>query len=75
MESGYEEKVTGTAAEVIKKLMENEGVPNQYQYAKMIGVSRQVVNKRLNHGNGDMRFSSFEDMASALGYEILLRKI
>lgn len=74
MEKGYEEKVTGTAAEAIKKLMENENVPNQYQYAKMMGVSRQTVNKRLNHGNGDMRFSSFKDMTSALGYEILVRK-
>lgn len=75
MERGYEEKVTGTAAEAIKKLMENEGVPNQYQYAKMLGASRQSVNKRLNHGKGDMRFSSFKDMAEVLGYEIFLRKM
>ncbi len=61
------------AAEIIRRLLEKEGL-NQQELADKIGVTRQTVSQALNRNRTSMRFDNFERMASALGYEIIMRK-
>lgn len=60
-------------AEIIRRLLEKEGV-NQKELAERMGVVRQNVSQALNRNTVSMRFDNFERMASALGYEIVVRK-
>lgn len=62
------------AAATIRQIMEKEDV-NQKELAEKMGCVRQNVNQILNRGTVNMRYDSFYRMASALGYEIILRKI
>lgn len=62
------------AAETIGQIMEREDV-NQKELAEKMGCVRQNVSQMLNRGTVSMRYDSFYRMATALGYEIILRKI
>lgn len=61
------------AADLIKRAIEKEGI-NQNILAELTGVTRQNVNQMLNRGKNCMRYDSFEKLAKALGYEVVLRK-
>lgn len=61
------------AADLIKRAMEKEGV-NQIILAEKTGITRQNVSQMLNRGKNCMRYDSFEKLAKALGYEVILSK-
>lgn len=61
------------AADMIKKAIEKEGI-NQKILAERTGITRQNVSQMLNRGKNCMRYDSFEKLAKALGYEVILRK-
>ncbi len=61
------------AAEIIRQIMEKEGV-NQKILAEKAGCVRQNVSQMLNRGKVNMRYDSFYKLIDALGYEIIVRK-
>ena len=61
------------AADLIKNAIEKEGI-NQKILAERTGITRQNVSQMLNRGKNCMRYDSFEKLAKALGYEVILRK-
>lgn len=63
----------GSAAEIVRKVMEKENV-NQIVLAERMGCVRQNVSDFLNRGKKSMRYDSFERMIVALGYEVIVRK-
>lgn len=72
--SGIEIEIKGGgAAELIKKAIIAEGL-NQKILADRTGITRQNVSQMLNRGKNCMRYDSFEKLAEALGYEVVLRK-
>ena len=63
-----------TGKDIIKKLMEAENVTN-VQLANRIGVTQATMWARLNNQNAkDLPLSVFDEMLSALGYEMVIRK-
>ena len=66
-------KGTG-AADTIRKIMKNEGI-TQSRLAESIGCTRQNVAQLLNANEISMRYDSFTKMISALGYEVIVKKI
>lgn len=61
------------AAEIIRQLLEKEGI-NQKELADKMGITRQNISQMLNRNTQSMRFDSFDRMATALNYEIVVRK-
>lgn len=61
------------AAEIIRRLLEKEGL-NQKELAEKMGIARQNVSQMLNRNKASMRFDGFSKMVKALGYEIIVRK-
>lgn len=61
------------AADLIKNAIEKEEI-NQKILAERTGITRQNVSQMLNRGKNCMRYDSFEKLAKALGYEVILRK-
>lgn len=57
---------------IIRAILVKEGM-NQQQLADRAGMIRQNVSQMLTRGAG-MRFSSFQRMVDALGYEVVCRK-
>ena len=63
-----------TAKEAIRKIMEEQGV-SQYKLAELCGMKYQSsVTGVLNRGNS-LRVDMLEQMISAMGYEIVIRKV
>ena len=71
--SGKENKGT-TAEETIRWILEEEKMTQQ-DLADRMGTSRQNVSQLLNRNAKSMRYDSFAKTVSALGYEIVLKKI
>ena len=61
------------AAEIVRKILEKEGI-NQRELAEKMGITRQNVSQMLNRNKVSMRFDGFSKMIQALGYEIIVRK-
>lgn len=61
------------AAEIIRRLLEKEGL-NQKELADKMGIVRQNVSQMLNRNKASMRFDGFSKMVQALGCEIVVRK-
>lgn len=57
---------------IIRAILAKEGL-NQQQLADKVGTTRQNISQMLTRGEG-MRFSSFQKMVQALGYEVICRK-
>lgn len=69
------EVVCADPIEAIKAILREEKITQQ-ELADRIGTVRQNVSQTLNRGSGGgIRYGSFSRMASALGYEVILRKI
>lgn len=69
----FSTECTGNDAQgVIRAILAKEGI-SQQQLADKTGMVRQNVSQMLTRGEG-MRYSSFQKMVDALGYEIILRK-
>lgn len=67
-------EIIGTdPAEMIRKALELEKL-SQKDLADKMGIARQNVSQALNRNRVSIRFDSFQKMANALGYEIILRK-
>lgn len=71
--SGKEIKGT-TAAETIRCILEEEKMTQQ-DLADRMGTKRQNVSQLLNRNAKSMRYDSFAKTVSALGYEIILKKL
>ncbi len=71
--SGKEIKGT-TAAETIRCILEEEKMTQQ-DLADRMGTARQNVSQLLNRNAKSMRYDSFAKTVSALGYEIILKKL
>ena len=69
-----EEIAAGKPTDTIKFLLEKDNL-NQQILADRMGTLRQNVSQMLNRGKKDMKYSSFKKVMSALGYEVVLRKI
>lgn len=61
------------AAEIVKKILQKEGM-NQRQLADKMGCVRQNLSQKLNRGSSGMRYDSFQQMVKTLGYEVIVRK-
>lgn len=57
---------------IIRAILVKEGL-SQQQLADKAGMIRQNISQMLTRGEG-MRFSSFQKLVSALGYEVICRK-
>lgn len=69
------EIVCSDPVEAIKIILKEEQITQQ-ELANRMGTVRQNVSQSLNRGSGNgMRYGSFSKMTSALGYEIILKKI
>lgn len=67
-------EIIGTdPAEMIREVLEVENL-SQKDLADKMGIARQNVSQALNRSRVSIRFDSFQKMAEALGYEIVLRK-
>lgn len=66
-------KVT-SAQETIRYILKEEKMTQQGLANKM-GIARQNVSQALNRNTKCMRYDSFSKMVSALGYEIIVKKI
>lgn len=68
-------EITGTdPVKIVRSILEQEEL-NQQELADKMGVARQNVSQALNRNRISMRFDNFEKMVSALGYEIVARKL
>ena len=61
------------AAEIIRTIMEREGV-SRTELADRMGCVRQNISQMLTRGTAGMRYDSFHKLTDALGYEIIVRK-
>lgn len=67
-------EIIGTdPAEMIREVLKVENL-SQKDLADKMGIARQNVSQMLNRSRVSIRFDSFQKMADALGYEIVLRK-
>lgn len=71
--SKTEFKGTG-AADLIREIMKEEGI-SQTELSERMGCVRQNVSQLLNRNEKSMRYDSFEKVVSALGYEIIVKKL
>lgn len=62
------------ATELIRQVMDNENI-TQKELAERMGCVRQNINQFLNRNVKSMRYDSFAKMVSALGYEIVIKKL
>lgn len=61
--------------ETIKSILREEKITQQ-ELANKMGTARQNVSQSLNRGTGEgIRYGSFSKMVTALGYEVILRKM
>lgn len=73
MPKGHEIPVQ-TAGDAIRLLLSDENLTIE-ETAKMTGQTRQNISQSMNRNIRGMRFDSFQKIVSALGYEIVVRKI
>lgn len=62
-----------TAEEIIRSILKEEKMTQQ-DLADRMGIMRQNINQSLNR-NKSMRYDSFSKIVSALGYEIVVKKL
>ena len=57
----------------IREMLSNEGMTIE-ELARKTGQTRQNISQSINRNTKGMRFDNFQKLATALGYEIYLRK-
>ena len=62
------------AEETIRYIL-NEEKMTQQDLADRIGITRQSISQSLNRSAKSMRYDSFSKMVTALGYEIVVKKL
>ena len=58
------------ASEIIKKMMEKEGM-TQIQLAQKMGITRQRVSRLIS---GNMRYENFARIVKSAGYDVKIEK-
>lgn len=62
------------AAETIRCILDEEKMTQQ-DLADRMGFTRQNISQSLNRNAKSMRYDSFLKMVTALGYEIVVKKL
>lgn len=62
------------AEETIRRILDEEKMTQQ-DLADRMGITRQNISQSLNRNAKSMRYDSFSKMVTALGYEIVVKKL
>ncbi len=62
------------AEETIRYILDEEKMTQQ-DLADRMGITRQNISQSLNRNAKSMRYDSFSKMVTALGYEIVVKKL
>lgn len=62
------------AEETIRGILDEEKMTQQ-DLADRMGITRQNISQSLNRNAKSMRYDSFSKMVTALGYEIVVKKL
>lgn len=62
------------AEETIRCILDEEKMTQQ-DLADRMGIMRQNISQSLNRNAKSMRYDSFSKMVTALGYEIVVKKL
>jgi transcriptional regulator with XRE-family HTH domain len=62
------------AEETIRCILDKEKMTQQ-DLADRMGITRQNISQSLNRNAKSMRYDSFSKMVTALGYEIVVKKL
>lgn len=62
------------AEETIRCILDKEKMTQQ-DLADRMGITRQSISQSLNRSAKSMRYDSFSKMVTALGYEIVVKKL
>lgn len=62
------------AEETIRHILDEEKMTQQ-DLADRMGITRQNISQSLNRNAKSMRYDSFSKMVTALGYEIVVKKL
>lgn len=62
------------AEETIRSILDEEKMTQQ-DLADRMGITRQNISQSLNRNAKSMRYDSFSKMVTALGYEIVVKKL
>ena len=60
--------------ETIRGILDEEKMTQQ-DLADRMGITRQNISQSLNRNAKSMRYDSFSKMVTALGYEIVVKKL
>ena len=63
-----------SAEETIRSILDEEKMTQQ-DLADKMGITRQNISQFLNRNAKSMRYDSFSKMVTALGYEIVIKKL
>lgn len=68
-------EIKATNAEETIRCILGEEKMTQQDLADRMGITRQNISQSLNRNAKSMRYDSFSKMVTALGYEIVVKKL
>ena len=63
-----------SAEKIIRHILDEEKMTQQ-DLADRMGFTRQSISQSLNRSAKSMRYDSFSKMVTALGYEVVVKKL
>lgn len=63
-----------SSEKIIRHILDEEKMTQQ-DLADRMGITRQSISQSLNRSAKSMRYDSFSKMITALGYEVVVKKL